>query len=217
MRLQQVKAPRRIPGAHRDGNKFARGADGSSTLSAMEVECVSDDARALLAAWRRGDLAARDRLFVLFYPDLRRAAAAMLRGERRVSLSAGDLIGEAVARLVALDRIGWTDRAHFMALSSTMLRRALLDHLRAKRRLKREHDKVELHTGIPEAPRIDVEELSAALDRLAAIDRERADIVEMRYFGGMEVADIAQVMALSEATVKRRWSAARLWLADALT
>lgn len=136
-------------------------------------------------------------------------------------MSTGDLVQESVLRLIALDRIAWADRAHFMALSSTMMRRALLDHLRAKRRNKREHQKVELHTGIYGAADIGadigVEALSDALDDLAKIDRERAEIVEMRYFGGMEIAEIAAVMGCSEATVKRRWAAARLWLLDALS
>ncbi len=175
------------------------------------------DSHALLVAWRGGDRGARDRLFALFYPDLRRSAAAMLRREGGVSLSTGDLVQESVARLVALDRIDWADRAHFMALSSTMMRRALLDHLRAKRRFKREHEKVQLHTGLCGEPDHEVEALNDALHSLATIDPERADIVEMRYFGGMEIADIATVLGCSEATVKRRWAAARLWLLDALT
>jgi RNA polymerase sigma factor (TIGR02999 family) len=175
------------------------------------------DARALLRGWREGNLAARDRLFEIFYPDLRRSAAAMLRRERGVSLSTGDLIHETVTRLIALNRIDWNDRAHFMALSARMMRRALLDHIRAKRALKREHEKVELSTGIGEEPNIEIEELNAALERLATIDPERAEIVEMRYFGGMEIVDIAQVLHLSESTVKRRWATARLWLLEALT
>jgi len=177
---------------------------------------LTNDARTLLKFWRAGDLAARDRLFVLLYPDLQRAAAAMLRREWGVSLSTRDLIHEAVARLVLLDRINWQDRAHFMALSATMMRRALLDHFRSKRRLKREHEKVELHTGYCGDPNLEIEELNSALQLLAKIDPQRAEIVEMRYFGGMEIADIAQVLGISESTVKRRWNAARLWLLEVL-
>lgn len=183
----------------------------------MLVAEPPDDASQLLASWRAGDLAARDRLFAVFYPELRRAAAAMVRREPGLSLSTGDLIHEGVARLIGLKRIGWNDRAHFMALSSRMMRRALLDHVRSRKRLKREHHKVELTTRLADEPNIELEELNEALDRLAAIDRERADIVEMRYFGGMEIADIATVLGLSESTVKRRWTAARLWLLEALT
>jgi RNA polymerase sigma factor (TIGR02999 family) len=183
----------------------------------MGDAAIEESARDLLRSWREGDLAARDRLFEIFYPDLRRSAAAMLRRERGLSLSVGDLIHEAVARLVSLDRIAWNDRAHFMALSSRMMRRALIDHVRAKRAGKREHQKVALMTGIAEAPDLEIEALNDALDRLAVIDRERADIVEMRYFGGMELVDIAHVLSLSESTVKRRWTAARMWLLEELT
>jgi RNA polymerase sigma factor (TIGR02999 family) len=175
-----------------------------------------EETGALLAAWRVGDLGARDRLFACLYPELRRAAAALVRREPGLSLSTGDLLHDAVARLIELDRIQWQDRAHFLALAARMMRRAMLDHVRSRRRLKREHCKVELTTAIPGAPNIELEELNEALDRLATIDRERADIVEMRYFGGMEIADIATVLDISESTVKRRWNAARLWLLEAL-
>ncbi len=189
----------------------------ASTILHVLVADASSDAGFLLAAWRGGDLSARDRLFALLYPELRRAAAAMVRREPGLSMSTGDLINEAVARLIGLNRIAWTDRAHFMALAARMMRRALLDHVRSRRRLKREHQKVELTTGIADAPDVELEDLNAALERLAAIDAERADIVEMRYFGGMEIADIAVVLGMSESTVKRRWNAARLWLLEALT
>lgn len=177
------------------------------------IESSEVDSRALLRAWRTGDRDARDRLFELFYPDLERMAAAMLRRERGVSLATADLVQESVLRLVVLERIAWTDRAHFMALSATMMRRALLDYLRGRRALKREHEKIALSTGM-DAPDYDheVEALSAALTALSLIDRQRAEIVEMRYFGGMENRDIAEVLGCSEATVKRRWSSARLWL-----
>lgn len=176
-----------------------------------------EETRTLLRGWRGGDVGARDRLFELLYPDLRRSAAAMLRRERGTSLSTGDLIHEAVARLVALDRIDWQDRAHFMALAAMMMRRALLDHVRAKHRLKREHEKVELSTGIGGEPDAELEELNAALERLSSVDGQWAQIVEMRYFGGMEIADIGRVLGLSDSTVKRRWNAARIWLLEALT
>ncbi|WP_293349877.1 ECF-type sigma factor [Phenylobacterium sp.] len=170
----------------------------------------------LLAAWRRGDRSARDRLFDILYGALTQSAAAMLRGERNVSLSVGDLVHETILKLIVLEQIDWQDRAHFMALTSVMMRRALVEHVRAKSRNKRQHQKVELRTNIPDVGNADLEEVNEALERLAKIDRERADIVEMRYFGGMEIADIAVVLELSESTVKRRWQAARLWLYEAL-
>lgn len=176
----------------------------------------NNEVRVLLAAWRAGERPARDRLFDILYGELGQAAAALLRGERNVSLSVGDLVHETIIRLIAVDRIDWQDRAHFMALTSVMMRRVLVEHVRAKGRAKRQHQKVELQTNLPDVPNADLEEVNDALDALARIDPERAEIVEMRYFGGMEVADIAEVMGLSESTVKRRWQAARPWLYEAL-
>lgn len=140
----------------------------------------------------------------------------MLRGERDVSLSVGDLVHETVLKLIALDQIDWQDRAHFLALTSVMMRRALVEHVRAKRRNKRNHHKVELMTNLPDVGNADLDDINEALERLASIDPERAEIVEMRYFGGMEIADIAVVLKVSESTIKRRWQAARLWLYEAL-
>jgi RNA polymerase sigma factor (TIGR02999 family) len=176
----------------------------------------ADDVPMLLVAWRAGRQDARDRLFAILYVELERAAAALLRNEHRVSLSVGDLLHETIIKLIALEQIEWRDRAHFLALTSVMMRRALVEHVRAKRRAKRDHQKVELVTNIPEIPNTDLEDINDALDRLSAIDTERAQIVEMRYFGGMEITDIAHVLGLSESTVKRRWQAARLWLFEAL-
>ena len=182
----------------------------------MLDRAANDQVRPLLTAWRGGDRAARDRLFSILYDELQRTAAAMLRGERDVSLSIGDLVHETIIKLIALNEIDWQDRAHFMALTSVMMRRALLEHVRAKRTDKRRHQKVELMTNLPDAPNADLNDVNDALERLSRIDPERAEIVEMRYFGGMEIADIAVVLNLSESTVKRRWQAARLWLYEAL-
>jgi len=170
----------------------------------------------LFGDWRAGDLRARDRLFEIFYPELQSAAAAMLRTEAMVSLAPADLLHETVPRLIRLNRIDWADRPHFMALASRLMRRALIDHARKRRAGKRAHHRVELTTKLPEDPRLDHEELNAALERLAAVDPVHADIVEMRYYGGLSLADIALVLGISESTAKRRWGAARLWLFQAL-
>ena len=170
----------------------------------------------LLRAWRGGDGDARDRLFEIFYPSLQQAASALLRNERQVSLSSGDLVHEAVLRLIHLNQIQWADSAHFMALASTFMRRVLVDHVRAKSAGKRGHRKVTLTTGLEPQQPLDLQRLDETLVRLAAIDPEKAEIVEMRYFGGMTFADVAQVTGVSERTVKRRWLAARVWLIEAM-
>lgn len=180
------------------------------------VEAAVQQTAMLFAAWRTGDERARARLFDLFYPELKRVAAAMLRNERQVSLAAGDLVHETVLRLIQMRQIEAEDRAHFMALASRFMRRALVDHVRAKHADKREHKKVALTTSFERGRHIDLHGLDQAMIRLHSIDAQRSDIVEMRYFGGMTLADIADVLKLSEATVKRRWVAARAWLLDAM-
>lgn len=189
-------------------------ADGSAEARIIDYQPVP--ASPLFAAWRAGDDQACARLLDLFYADLSRMASGMLRRERHVSLSSGDLVQEAVLRLIQLREIGYEDQAHFLALAARFMRRVLVDHVRAKRRGKRAHHKVALTTRFERARPIDLLGLDAAMMRLSQFDPQRAEIVEMRYFGGMTLADIAQVLRLSEATVKRRWSAARAWLIDAM-
>ncbi len=179
----------------------------------MDAERSNDS---LLAAWHEGDRQARDALVARLYPDLAQIAAARLRGEPNSSLSTGDLINDAIIRLISLDRIDFANRAHFMALASTLMRQILIDYARAKATNKRQHHKVELNTKVEGEQKFDLHSLDSALIRLGAIDMDLAELVEMRYFGGMTFADIAIVSDISEATAKRRWQAARAWLTDAL-
>ena len=171
----------------------------------------------LLARWQSGESAARDRLIARLHPELTQIAAARLRGERNSSLSTGDLINDAVLRLIQADGRTLADRAHFIALASRMMRHILVDHARMKSSNKRRHARVELCTAIDGEQRFDLIQLESALIRLGAIDAGLTELVEMRYFGGMTVADIAAVTGWSEATVKRRWQTARAWLTDALS
>ena len=172
-----------------------------------------DAAKLLLDRWRGGDLVARDRLFHLLYPDIERAAAALLRLDRGASFSARDLVHEVMMRLIRLDQIAWADRSHFLALASRMMRRTLIDHVRRKRAARRDHVRVQLETGIDGAV-FELDEIDFAIDRLGAIDPVYAEIVEMRYFGGMSLIEIGEVLNCSESTVKRRWRVARAWLLD---
>jgi RNA polymerase sigma factor (TIGR02999 family) len=171
----------------------------------------------LLVQWRDGDMNARNRLIARLHPELAQIAAARLRQERNASLSTGDLINDAVLRFMRIERIELTDRAHLIALASRMRRHILVDHARAKHAARREHLKVELCTRVEGGEqRFDLISLDSALIRLSAIDSALMELVEMRYFGGMTVADISQATGLSEATVKRRWQTARAWLTEAL-
>lgn len=174
------------------------------------------ETRVLMGQWRDGDVGARDRLIGRLHPELSQIAAARLRREHNSSLSTGDLINETVLRLMQIERVDLSDRAHLIALASRMMRNILIDYARGKLSDKRHHHKVELTTRVHGAQRLDLNSLESALIRLKAIDEGLMELVEMRYFGGMTIEDIAVVSGLSEATVKRRWLTARAWLADAI-
>ncbi|MDO7842698.1 ECF-type sigma factor [Sphingomonas immobilis] len=174
------------------------------------------ETNALLLRWQTGETGARDRLIHRLYPELAQIAAARLRKERDSSLSTGDIINETVLRLVQMERVSLSDRAHFVALASRMMRHILVDHARSKGSAKRQHQKVELVTQIDGGQRLDLNRLESALIRLKALDEGLMELVEMRYFGGMTTGDIAGVTGMSEPTVKRRWQVARAWLTDAL-
>ena len=162
-----------------------------------------EQTRDLLVAWRGGDVQARDDLFALLYSELRQISAALLRSERNASLSTGDLVNEAVIRLMRIDQIDWADKAHFLALAARAMRRTLVDHARRKQSDKRRHDRVTLITdfagGGPD--RIELDVLEKALIRLQHLDPVRAEIVELRYCGGLTVEEIAEVTGASASTV----------------
>ena len=177
----------------------------------------STDSKALLQNWRAGDMSARDELFELLYSELRQVSAALLRAESNNSLSTGDLVNEASIRLIQLDQIQWTDKSHFLALSARAMRRVLIDHARKKSADKRLHHRVTLITRFEGgAHRLDLDVLEKSLIRLAAIDSEKANIVELRYFGGMTLEEISEVTGASASTVKRQWRVARAWLLDTM-
>ena len=170
----------------------------------------------LLAQWQGGEGDARNALIARLHPELLKIAGARLRQECDSSLSTGDLINDAVLRIMRSGVVSPGGRANFVALASHIMRNILVDHARAKGSSKRRHRKVELHTQIDGGQRVDLMELEAALIRLRALSPELSDLVEMRYFGGMTTADVASVTGVSEPTVKRRWQVARAWLLDAL-
>ena len=174
---------------------------------------------ALLKAWRNGDEAARERLFHLLYDELLERASLLLKHEiRRASLSTGDLVNEALVRLLQSDSVNVIDRNHMLALSAQVMRHVLLDAARRRNRQKRKGINVTLTLagGAPDSDSVELLALERALVRLKAVDPVNAEIVEMRYFGGMSVEEIATVRNSSPATVKRKWQAARLWLREAI-
>ena len=190
----------------------------AETMGVSEHITVDDDITRLLKDWRDGSDAARDQLFTKLYKELRLLSAALLRNEGRISLSTGDLVNDAAARLIRLDNINWQDKAHFMALSARMMRRVLVDHARKKDADKRHHQKVTLVTHLVggNSESVNIQKLEHALLRLQAIDPVRAQIVEMRYYGGLSLEEIAAVVSMSPSTIKRNWRASRAWLLSAM-
>ena len=181
----------------------------------------TDDFTALLGAWRAGDQAARDRLVGIVYPELRAIARRQLANERGDhTLQPTALVNEAYMRLSRLDRIDWQDRVHFVRMASRLMREILVDHARRHGAGKRDGgERVPITQVDVAAPvgDIDMLALDGALDRLAAIDPARAQLVELRYFGGLTIEETAEALSISPATAKRHWQTARAWLFEALS
>jgi RNA polymerase sigma factor (TIGR02999 family) len=178
----------------------------------------AEDVTGLLRAWRQGDEAARDELLERVYAHLKRLAAAQLRGERAGhSLQPTDLVHEAYLRLIDQVRVDWRDRAHFFGLAATTMRRVLVDRARRRRRLKRQAEEVRTGITLVAAPalpisEVDLLDLDRALDRLALEAPRAARVVEMRYFAGLEIDNVAACLGVSSATVRRDWEFARAWM-----
>jgi RNA polymerase sigma factor (TIGR02999 family) len=175
----------------------------------------------LLRAWRDGDARAGDRLFDLIYSELHEMARRRLAREPAgCTLQATALVHEAYMRLVGQRPIDWHDRGHFLALAATMMRRVLVDRARARRAAKRgAADAVITLAECADAgldPGVEVLDVDRALERMAAAFPRQARVVELRFFGGLELAEIGAVVGVTERTVKRDWAFARAWLAREL-
>lgn len=178
----------------------------------------------LLAAAREGDAAASSQAFSLLYDDLRRLARARLRQHQTMTLlDTTSLLHESFLKLVGNAALPVQDRHHFFAYASRVMRSVITDFARARLTERRGGDaqKVVLDTELgaglaaPEAER-DVLRVHEALEVLAQADPRLAQVVEMRYFGGLSEAEIAEVLGISERTVRRDWEKARLLLTAAL-
>jgi RNA polymerase sigma factor (TIGR02999 family) len=149
------------------------------------------------------------------YEDLRRLAASYLRRERvEHTLQSTALVHEAYLRLIHdSHKVEWQNRAHFIGIFARLMRQTLTNHAIAKHRLKRGGDeKLQLTLEFYESRKVDVSALDGALRELEALDARQAQIVELRFFAGLTVEEIADVLAISPATVKREWTVAKLWL-----
>ena len=180
-----------------------------------------DLTRMLLDA-RDGDPRAEAKVVELLYADLHRQAVRMMRRESAShTLQATALVHEAYARLAGSQTPEWKDRNHFLAVASTVMRRVLVDHARARDSAKRggPEKPLSLDVGLPLSVEHDpdVIALDRALDRLAELDPRQAKVVTLRFFGGMTVAEVAEVLDVSKRTVEAEWTMAKAWLRQQMT
>ena len=175
----------------------------------------------LLKAWRQGSAEAGERLIAAINDDLRRIAAGYLRREqRKITLEPGVLVNEAYMRLVGQD-LDWQDRGHFFAIASREMRRVLVEHARKRHAAKRDglgDKRISVSELADDAHSPDAEILSLhdALSHLATIEPRQAEVVELKYFGGLTADEIARHLSISVRTVKRELTDARLWLRQEL-
>jgi RNA polymerase sigma factor (TIGR02999 family) len=177
---------------------------------------AKDQVCELLRAWSDGDTSALERLAPIVYDELHRLARRYMRGERPGhSLQTTALVNEAYMRLVGYERMEWQNRAHFFAVSAQLMRRILVEHAR-RHNLKRGGGVP--HVSLDEAALVgsvraaDLVALDNAMNTLAQLDPRKAQVIEMRFFGGLSVDETADVLKVSPATVMRDWSTAKAWL-----
>jgi RNA polymerase sigma factor (TIGR02999 family) len=182
----------------------------------------TEDITALLQRARQGDRVAEARLLEVLYAELRKIAGLCIRSERREhTLQATALVHEAYLRLAGNQASEWQNRKHFLAAAAQVMHRVLIDCARARKAQKRGGNlcRVELDTALP-APgdwALDLLDIDEALGRLAELDERQARIVELRFFAGLTEVEIAELLGVSERTVKREWEFARAWLHGQLT
>ncbi len=175
----------------------------------------------LLGQWREGDASALERLFPLVQPELQRLARYYMSRERPDhTLQATVLLDDAYLQLAQKSRPQWQNRGHFFAVAAQLMRRIMVDHARARNAAKRGGG---VRIGLDESAAVtetradELVALDEALEKLALFDQRKADVVEMRYFGGLGLAEIADVLGIHVNTVARDWTVARAWLFAALS
>jgi len=177
---------------------------------------------ALLRAWSDGDESAFDALVPLVYGELRRLARVYMRRERHgLTLQPTALVNEAYLRLVDIQRVSWQDRAHFFAVSASIMRRVLVDMARTRASLKRAGgiQRVLFDENLTAANEwsVNLVALDDALGALAEKDVRKSQVIELRFFGGLSVEETAEALHVSPRTVMRDWRLARAWLSREMT
>jgi RNA polymerase sigma factor (TIGR02999 family) len=182
-------------------------------MNALSTEQVTQ----LLVDWGNGDKAALEKLIPLVYHELRRLARHYMRRERQgVTLQTTALVNEAYLRLIDQRSVRWQNRAHFFAIAAQLMRRILVDRARKRLNSKRGGDvrKVSLDEAavVSQSRGADIIALDNALTDLEAMDERKSKVVELRFFGGLNIEETAEAMGVSTATVQREWSMAKAWL-----
>jgi RNA polymerase sigma factor (TIGR02999 family) len=175
----------------------------------------------LLLAWSGGETSALDKLIPLVYAELRRLAHRYMRDQPLDhTLETSALINEAYLRLIDSSRVRWQDRAHFLAVAAQAMRRILVDYARSRRALRRggncQRISLEVAATLHRARTTDLVELDEALSSLAVTSPRKAQVIELRFFGGLSVQETAAVLDVSEDTVMRDWRLARVRLYHAM-
>jgi RNA polymerase sigma factor (TIGR02999 family) len=183
----------------------------------MGVQASRDDLTTLLGRWQTGTPDDRERLVEAVQGELRRTAGAYMRRERPDhTLQPTALVHEAYLRLIREEDVRWEDRAHFFGIAARLMRQILVDHARKRAAGKRKLVRADLSASQIEDPSsgqdLDVLDLHEALDEMARLDPRQADIVELRYFGGLTETEVATVKKLSPVTIRREIAAAKFWL-----
>ena len=180
------------------------------------MEVPSQPVSELLVRWRAGDQEALEKLVPLVYKELREIAHYHLRRERPGhTLQSAALVHEAYLRLADQKPFEADNRAHFLAVASRLMRQILVDYARSHTAAKRGADlRVELDAAmiLPQERNAEVIALDEALKTLSQIDEQQGQIVEMRFFGGLSIEEIGEVLGISRSTVKREWNVAKAWL-----
>jgi RNA polymerase sigma factor (TIGR02999 family) len=176
----------------------------------------------LLVEWRNGDQQALDKLMPLVYDELRRIASRYMRRERAGhTLQTTALVNEAFLRMVGQQNVDWQNRAHFFGVAASVMRHLLVDRARANGRVRRggHPQQVTLDEAavVSEQKGEELLALDEALTKLNEIDKRKVKIVELRYFSGLSAEETAEVLGVSEITVKREWLKAKAWLYRELT
>jgi RNA polymerase sigma-70 factor, ECF subfamily len=182
-----------------------------------QIVAARRDLTTLLVSWSNGDKGALDEMTPLLYEELRGLARYFLSAERSShTLQPTALVHEAYMRLIDQHAVNWRNRAHFLGVAATMMRRILINYAEARKAAKREGQtnaiSLDEALNISTGTSLDLFDLDRALDRLAELDPQQGRVVELRCFGGLTVEETAEVLEISPATVKREWSTARLWL-----